>query len=107
VHPRLARGWLDDAVGGRFGRIALDGNPESAITRDQAAWFAALGGACVHVDDADGRTARWFRERGVAVALQRPDFAVFGTAPTLAGAAELVDALREKLMSLPESPRGR
>ena len=49
------------------------------------------------VADLAGSYARWFGEQGVAVALQRPDYAVFGTAPTLDGAAELVASLRKKL----------
>jgi 2-polyprenyl-6-methoxyphenol hydroxylase-like FAD-dependent oxidoreductase len=97
VQPRLREGWFDDVHGARFALVALDGNPASMLSRDQVAWFEGVGGLCARVDDADGRTTRWFAERGVAVALQRPDFASFGTAPTLAGAAALVDSLRARL----------
>lgn len=68
-----------------------------------AEWFAALGGAVVTVDDAgpvvdaEGSYRRWFDGHGAAAALQRPDFHVFGTAATAAGAAALVVALRDAL----------
>jgi 2-polyprenyl-6-methoxyphenol hydroxylase-like FAD-dependent oxidoreductase len=103
VHPRLGSGWLDDVAGNGFVLMSVDGDPRETLGAERLAWFATLGGTCVHVDDADGRTTRWFRERGIAVALQRPDFAVFGTAPTLARAPALVEALREKLTSSLES----
>jgi len=49
------------------------------------------------VDDVQGTYARWFREHGAAVVLQRPDFHVFGSAPTVDGAAGLVEQLRDAL----------
>jgi hypothetical protein len=39
----------------------------------------------------------WFAGSGAAVVLQRPDFYVFGTAPSLEGASTLVAALRRAL----------
>jgi 2-polyprenyl-6-methoxyphenol hydroxylase-like FAD-dependent oxidoreductase len=97
VHPRLRSGWLDDVHGARFALVSPDLDPGTALDAGRRAWLASLGGVCLRLDDADGRATRWFRERGIAVALQRPDFAVFGTARDLTGAAGLVDALREKL----------
>ena len=44
-----------------------------------------------------GSYAKWFDENGVGVVLQRPDFHVFGTAPTVDGTAALVDRLRSAL----------
>ena len=49
------------------------------------------------VEDPDGAYARWFAERGVAVALQRPDFAVFGAARGSRARARSCAALRERL----------
>ena len=98
-------GLFDDVVGGGFALVSPNGDPLSALDAEQAAWFASLGGVGAHVgpgatiEDAGGGYARWFREHEVAVALQRPDFAVFGTAPTLDGAGALVNALRARLAS--------
>ncbi len=49
------------------------------------------------VFDVNGSYARWFATTGAAVALQRPDFHVFGTAATIEGSAELVRRLRDAL----------
>ena len=83
--------------------VSPHGDPAAAPRRRARAWFASIGGITAHVapgapvDDVTGAYARWFATAGVAVALQRPDFYVFGTAPTIAGAAELVGALRQVL----------
>ncbi|MFI5216724.1 MAG: hypothetical protein ACHQ3O_09290 [Candidatus Limnocylindria bacterium] len=45
----------------------------------------------------NGGYARWFAQHGAAVALVRPDFAVFGAAPKLTDGAGLVQALRRRL----------
>jgi hypothetical protein len=52
-------------------------------------------GAPVH--DLHGSYAQWFAEHDVGVVLQRPDFHIFGAAPTLDGAAALVDQWRSTL----------
>jgi hypothetical protein len=96
-------GLFDDVVGGGFALVSHEGDPARALSRDQQAFFASLGGVTAHVSpdaavrDLDGSYARWFATHGVAVALQRPDFAIFATAPELAGAGALVDALRARL----------
>lgn len=94
-------GRFDDVVGGGFALVGLDGDPAAHLDPAQAAFLAALGGVTAHVGadgapvvDLDGRYARWLRGHGAAVALQRPDFHVFGTAPTLADSGTLLDALR-------------
>ena len=40
---------------------------------------------------------RWFADHGATAALQRPDFHLYGTATSPAGAAALVDHLRTRL----------
>ncbi len=98
-----AHGLFDDVVGRGFLLCSSEGDPARALTPDQRDFFASLGGVTAHVSpegplrDLDGAYARWFATHGAAVALQRPDFAVFGTAPELAGAGALVDALRAAL----------
>jgi hypothetical protein len=45
----------------------------------------------------DATYREWFAEAGVAVVLQRPDFYVFGSSPTVDGTSALVRALRAAL----------
>jgi len=96
-------GLFDDVVGGGFALVSTHGDPARALTPGQRVFFASLGGVSAHVSrdgalrDADGAYARWFEANGAAVALQRPDFAVFGMAPQLAGAGALLEALRARL----------
>jgi 2-polyprenyl-6-methoxyphenol hydroxylase-like FAD-dependent oxidoreductase len=91
---------FDDAVGSGFALVSPHDDPARALSPEQRAWFASLGGVCVHVGadsslrDVDGAYARWFAARSCEVALQRPDFAVFGTAKEVAGGGALVDSLR-------------
>ncbi len=99
------RGLFDDVVGGGFALVSTRGDPAEVLTPEQRAFFASLGGVTAHVSrdgalrDLDGAYANWFGTHGATVALQRPDFAVFGTAQHLEGAGALVDALRERLGS--------
>jgi 2-polyprenyl-6-methoxyphenol hydroxylase-like FAD-dependent oxidoreductase len=107
VQARVERGGradrFDDVVGSGFALVSPHGDPAAFLTPEQRAWLAGIGGACAHVSpsgalrDADGAYARWFAANGAAVALQRPDFAVFATAKDLADAGALVEALRARL----------
>jgi len=103
VRHRGVSGLFDDVVGHGFALVSPFGDPGVALDPKSAAFWASLGGFTAHVapgapvEDASGGYARWFAKHGVAVALVRPDFAVFGTAPALAGANALVEMLRERL----------
>jgi hypothetical protein len=103
VRHQGATGRFDDVVGRGFVLASPAGDPAAALAPELAAWFASLGGISAHVapgapcEDVNGGYARWFAQHGVAVALVRPDFAVFGAAPALAGGAGLVQALRGRL----------
>jgi hypothetical protein len=96
-------GRFDDVVGRGFTLLSPHGDPASALPPDLAMFFTSLGGVSAQVapgatiDDVHGRYARWFSDHGVAVMLQRPDFHIFGTAPTIDGAGGLVRALRGAL----------
>jgi 2-polyprenyl-6-methoxyphenol hydroxylase-like FAD-dependent oxidoreductase len=96
-------GRFDDVVGRGFALVSPVGDPAHALDPESARFFASLGGIGAHVgerapiEDLRGGYARWFSEHGAAVALVRPDFAVFGTAPSLDGASALVGALRAAL----------
>jgi flavoprotein hydroxylase len=96
-------GRFDDVVGRGFALVSPVGDPAAALDAESARFFAALGGKTAHVGarapilDLRGGYARWFAQHGAAVALVRPDFAVFGSAPALEGASALVSALRGAL----------
>jgi flavoprotein hydroxylase len=96
-------GLFDDVVGGGFVLLGAGCDPVRELPPELASLFASLGGRGAwiggggDVDDLDGSYARWFKETGAAVALQRPDFYVFGTAPEPEGAAALVAELRRQL----------
>jgi hypothetical protein len=96
-------GRFDDVVGRGFTLLSPVGDPGSRLPPELAAYFASLGGVSAHVapgapvNDLHGRYAQWFAEHDVGVVLQRPDFHIFGAAPTFDGAAALVDQLRSAL----------
>jgi 2-polyprenyl-6-methoxyphenol hydroxylase-like FAD-dependent oxidoreductase len=98
-----ATGLFDDVVGRGFALVSPHADPARVLGPELAGFFDSIGGLAAHVApdgpvaDLAGSYARWFGEKGVAVALVRPDYAVFGTAGTLEGAAELVATLRAKL----------
>jgi hypothetical protein len=93
-------GWLDDVVGNGWVLMSNAGDPLAALDADTRAWFTAIGGIAVDVGpngairDVTGRYARWFEEAGVAVALQRPDFYVFGTASSSEETKVLLEKVR-------------
>lgn len=103
VRHRGVSGLFDDVVGHGFVLASPTGDPAAALDGESAAFFFSLGGITAHVapgapvDDPNGGYARWFAKHGAAVALVRPDFAVFGTAQQLGGVNELLTRLRERL----------
>ena len=103
VRHRGRTGRFDDAVGRGFALVSPVGDPAAALDPELAAWFGSLGGLTAKVaksapvEDLNGGYACWFEKYGVAVALMRPDFAVFGAAKQLEDAGALVGALRERL----------
>jgi 3-(3-hydroxy-phenyl)propionate hydroxylase len=103
VRHRGVTGRFDDVVGRGFVLASPAGDPTAALDPELAAWFVSLGGIGAQVapgapvEDVNGGYVRWFARHGAAVALVRPDFAVFGAAPKLADGAALVQALRGRL----------
>jgi hypothetical protein len=97
------RGRFDDVVGRGFVLTSPVEDLASALDPELAAFFVSIGGTVVSladgtsVRDVDGAYAKWFADRGIAVALQRPDFHLFGTATTVEGASALVRSLRDAL----------
>ena len=96
-------GLFDDVVGRGWTLLSPVCDPRATLDPEAADFFATLGGVAAHVGpDApvrtlDGTYRDWFAEAGVAVVLQRPDFYVFGSAPTVDGTSALVRALRAAL----------
>jgi len=103
VRRGAAAGRFDDVVGRGFALLGRSADPGSILPPDLAAFFASLDGITAHVaadgavHDVNGSYAKWFEKNGVGVVLQRPDFHVFGTAPTADGATALVGRLRSAL----------
>ena len=97
-------GLFDDVIGRGWTLLGRSADPTTALAPETAAFFASLGGIGAQVRpsgpvrDLDGVYGRWFDEAGVELALQRPDFYVFGTAARPDGATVLVEQLRRALM---------
>jgi hypothetical protein len=98
-----AVGLFDDVVGRGWTLLSPSVDPARQLDPGASAFFRSLGGISAHVgpggsvQDLDGAYARWFDAAGVAVALQRPDFYVFGTAARLDETSALVEQLRRAL----------
>ena len=97
------RGRFDDVVGRGFTLLSPAADPLPRLDAELAAFFTSIGGIGAHVapggpfDDVRGSYARWFRDHGVGVVLQRPDFHVFGTGSAVEDGSRLVRALRSTL----------
>ena len=96
-------GLFDDIVGRGFVLLSHRGDPAAMLSDESRRFFQFVGGLCAHVgasapvDDITGNYVAWFADNRCTVVLVRPDFYVFGTSQTLAGAEALVARLREKL----------
>ncbi len=96
-------GRFDDVVGRGFALMSTVGDPTTALGPELAAYFASIGGFVAHltpagaIRDVKGSYGRWFAEHGIAAALVRPDFHIFGTARAVADSNKLVTALRSAL----------
>ena len=101
-----AEGRLDDVVGTGW-HLVTSGQP-TELDGELAAWFESIGGRSVAigttVEDVEGRYGRWFADHGVAAVLERPDFAIYGTAATDRDVTALVTQLRDQLEAPQESP---
>lgn len=104
------QGWFDDLVGGGFCLICRGGDPAAHLSSVEEAFFTSIGGQIVslssstdeypaHLLDLSGAYADWFAANHCTAVLIRPDRAIYGTAPDLAGVAPLVRSLYEQLHS--------
>jgi flavoprotein hydroxylase len=87
---------MDDACGNGW-RLVVTGVDPGELGQDERDWFTSIGGAVVPLDEPDAVLSRWFAEHGTACALQRPDFYLYGTAPTASSATALLADLRHHL----------
>jgi flavoprotein hydroxylase len=96
-----ARMRFDDAVGAGF-RLITTADP--ILDQDTSDWFASIGGSVVTLGcgaskliDADGAYRSWLADHIAVAVLQRPDFAVFGTAATPSDITPLLRGLRSAI----------
>ena len=92
------RSRFDDAVGAGWRLITL---ADPNLDREASEWFAGIGGVVVTLGcgdsklaDADGAYRTWLGEHIAVAVLQRPDFAVYGTAATPSDIPVLLRSLR-------------
>ncbi len=101
-----AQGLLDDVVGAGWHLVTTD--RATGLDDELVAWFETVGGHLVDigtsVQDVDGRYGRWFADHDVVAALERPDFAVYGTAATVEDVGPLLAGLRAQLEDGREAP---
>jgi hypothetical protein len=87
-------------AGWRLVAVALDAGE---VDRAALAWFSTIGGRVVVLD---APTDAWFVDHPVEWVLLRPDFHVYGTATTAAGASALLEDLGARLGASRPTPEG-
>jgi 2-polyprenyl-6-methoxyphenol hydroxylase-like FAD-dependent oxidoreductase len=98
-------GRFDDVAGRGFQLIVAGGDPLAQLSSEHRALIDALDVTVASLDpaapggvgDLDGRLTTWLAEHGVHAVLVRPDFYVFGCAPSVNALPELLDDLRSQL----------
>jgi 2-polyprenyl-6-methoxyphenol hydroxylase-like FAD-dependent oxidoreductase len=91
---------FDDVYGAGWRLIGLD-SATNGVDREATDWFESIGGRIVTLVESDAVYGRWFGEHDTTLALQRPDFHLYGTATTAAGASALLSQLRDHLANDP------
>ncbi|MBN8965879.1 MAG: bifunctional 3-(3-hydroxy-phenyl)propionate/3-hydroxycinnamic acid hydroxylase [Rhizobiales bacterium] len=100
---------FDDLAGRGFIIITRDGDPASALSRDDLDYWSSLGGRSVRIGqgsadgdsfvDVEGRYGQLMDEYGCNVIVKRPDYYIFGACPTVAGLPALMADLRHQLQA--------
>ncbi len=98
-------GRFDDVVGPGFQLIVTSGDPLEQLSHEHRALIDTLDMTVASLDadasdgvhDIDGRLTAWLSERGTYAVLVRPDFYVFGSAPSAEQLPALLDDLRSQL----------
>ncbi len=86
----------DDVHGNGWRAVAL-GADAGCISADELAWFESIGGRVVTLTQPDRLFTRWFAAHDTTWAVQRPDFYLYGTAPTAEACTRLFADLRRHL----------
>ena len=92
---------FDDVHGAGWRLVTIDPDPIDRRPGDAADGSPSIGGRVVTVAADDAVYGRWFAEHDATAALQRPDFHLYGTAASPAGAAALIEHLRTRLATQP------
>jgi flavoprotein hydroxylase len=96
VQGRVGGRLFDEVHGNGWRLVVLDASTDT-IGRNELAWFETVGGRVVRLEDPDPLFIGWFAGHATSYALQRPDFYLYGTAPTGEEATRLLDDLRVHL----------
>ena len=86
-----------DEVHGNGWRLIMHGADVDCLGAAERTWFESVDGKVVEIDEPDPWFDRWFSQHDTACALQRPDFYLYGTAPTAQAATSLLADLRRDL----------
>ena len=106
VEAKGKRDRFDQAVGFGWMVLGLDADPAKALTAEQNAALAFLGGQSVRVGaagsradavDANGTYAKWLNGIGATYVLLRPDFYVAATAATAEDLRRRFDEVMSRL----------
>ncbi|HEU0072670.1 MAG TPA: bifunctional 3-(3-hydroxy-phenyl)propionate/3-hydroxycinnamic acid hydroxylase [Dehalococcoidia bacterium] len=102
VRYNRKEGAFDDVVGRSFLILARNGDPEAALSAEDAAFWHSLGGSFARlgdgaIDDLEGYYTGLMDEYGSDVIVKRHDFYIFGAAKTLNGLPALIADLRRQL----------
>jgi len=115
VERRDAAGLFDDVfdAGMRWQVISTDGDPREVLDAAQLAFLEQLGAVFADLSpggdavDLDGEYRSYMADRGIAAVVNRPDFYVFGGAPSLADLPALVGDLERRLTFAPAGAHTR
>ena len=102
-----AEGRFDDVVGTGWHLVtsrATDRSSTASWPPGSSRSGVASSPSAPTVEDVEGCYGRWFAEHGVVAVLERPDFAIYGTATTDQEVAGLLTRLRTQLEARPTSP---
>lgn len=91
------RGRPFDDVHGPGWRLFVDPSGVASLDPAMRSWFESIGGLVVAIGPDDPAYGRWLVDHGMAAALERPDFRLFGTAAGAGDVTPLVTDLRVAL----------
>jgi 2-polyprenyl-6-methoxyphenol hydroxylase-like FAD-dependent oxidoreductase len=108
IQARVGRGGrdgrFDDIAGRGFLIVGRNGDPAAALSSEERAYWASLGGTVVQIGDGpdalhdtEGQYGRLMDEYGCDVIVKRPDFYIFGACRGARELPALLADLREQL----------